>query len=175
MTRIATMGTSSCATIAIAGFKDEQKELNESYRKDPKSFKLNGMSVDEFYDKVLYPVSQPLGATGDYPFDLLMKELNKSSMKDKFIIATLNSYQFFGGYFTELLLNNGFSLVDKTKNDIGEMCYIFIRNEARKGFTDRDNTIVSKYSKNVPITLQVEDVVDDVEEEFDDEDSEDFC
>lgn len=171
MTRIATMGTSSCATIAIAGFKDEQKELNESYRKDPKSFKLEGKSVDQFYNDILYPISQPLGSTGEYPFDLLMEELNRSGMKDKFIIATLNSYQFFGGYFTELLLNNGFSLVDKTKNNIGEMCYIFIRNEARKGFTNWDNKIVSKYSKNVPIALQVEDIVDDVEEEFDNGDS----
>lgn len=171
MTRIATMGTSSCATIAIAGFKDEQKKLNESYRKDPNSFKLEGLSVDEFYDKVLYPVSQPLGSTGEYPFDLLIEKLNRSAMRGKFIIATLNSYQFFNGYFTRLLLENGFSLVDKTKNSIGEMNYVFIRNGSKRDITDKD----TKFLEKLNLTPSVKNYeVEEEEGEFDDEYPEDF-
>lgn len=136
MTRIATMGTSSCATIAIAGFKAGQMEVNEEYRKDPDNFVLkgDGLTVEEFYSKVLYPTTQPLGNTKEYPFDMLMKELDASSMNDKFIIVTLNAAQYNqnSGYWPERLKEHGFEVMDKTKNAIGSLCYIFVRNKARR-------------------------------------------
>lgn len=134
MTRIATMGTSSCATIAIAGFKDGQKDLNEAYIADPSTFKgADEMSVDKFYDKILYPVSQPLGHTDEYPFQALMEALDESSMAHKFVIATLNSHQYngLGGYWRHQLEKHGFELIDKTDNEIGSICYIFTRNHNR--------------------------------------------
>lgn len=132
MSRIATMGTSSCATIAINGFKPKDKQLNEAYLADPtKVTKGAGLSVAEFYSRVLYPTSQPLDHTADYPFELLMKELEKSSMVTKFTIVTLNEYQIQDGYWQKQLEKWGFNLVDKTKNTIGSMNYIFTRNKNR--------------------------------------------
>lgn len=134
MTHIATMGTSSCATIAIGGFKDPVgKTLNEKYIKNPDEFVLEldgGFSVEEFYKKILYPSSQPLGRTGDYPFELLMEELDKSKMSSKYVVITLNSYQNMS-YWPKQLSKWGFKLVDKTKNEIGTMNYIYIRNPNR--------------------------------------------
>lgn len=134
MTRIATMGTSSCATIAIAGFKQSQIEVNEQFRKDGSFEDTEGRTVDQFYHNILYPTDQPLGHTKEYPFDKLMQELDNSSMKDKFTIATLNAEQFNakGGYWQERLKEWGFELMDKTKNNIGTLCYIFVRNRARR-------------------------------------------
>jgi len=134
MSRIATMGTSSCATIAISGFKPEDYTLNETYLTDQKmTGKGNGLSVKEFYDEILYPTSQLLGHTAQYPFELLMGELDKSRMRDKFIITTLNKSQteYMKGYWLKVLKKWGFVRIDKTNNDIGEICYIFTRNNAR--------------------------------------------
>ena len=134
MTRIATMGTSFCATIAIAGFGHGQKELNEAYIADPSTFKgAIDMSVQDFYKKILYPTSQPLGHTDDYPFTALMEALDQSDMKDKFIILTLNQHQYggLGGYWREQVEKWGFVLIDKTNNAIGQPCFIMTRNNAR--------------------------------------------
>jgi hypothetical protein len=135
MSRIATMGTSSCATIALAGFKQGQKELNEAFKAGLwEGNKQDAFdSVKNFWSKTLYPTSQPLGATDEFPFTLLMKALDESRMVDKFIIATLNEHQQqgLGGYWAKELTAHGFKLVDKTKNNIGSMCYIYIRNNAR--------------------------------------------
>lgn len=137
MSFIATMGTNSCATIAIGGFKSGQMEANEKYKADPKSYeepKDEGLSVDQFYSQILYPITQPLGRTRDLPFEYLMKRLAKTSMADKFTIATLNIDQYDNkdGYWANELKRWGFKLIDKTKNNIGSMCYIFVRNEARR-------------------------------------------
>lgn len=135
MTRLATMGTSSCATIAIAHFKGKNKDLNDQYLADPSSFVQpeGGMTVQEFYDDILYPTDQELGCTGEYPFRRLMEEIDKSAMKDKFIIATLNAsqYNFDDEYWPKQLAECGFEVIDKTNNKIGQLCYIFARNKGR--------------------------------------------
>lgn len=134
MSRLATMGTFSCATIAVSGFKDGDVIFNKEYEADPDKFvlKTEGMSVEEFYSKVLFPVSQPLGKTKEYPFSMLMNEIDKSKMHDKFTILVLNEYQYSGGYWTEVVKKFGFELIDKTKNNIGSINYIFTRNKARR-------------------------------------------
>ena len=131
MSRLATMGTSSCATIAISGFKDQDLNRNKQYLKNPEAFVEPVNSVDTFYNSILYPTSQPLGKTDEYPFDALMKAIDKSSMKDKFTIITLNEYQYKVQHWLERLEHWGFTLMDKTKNNIGSMNYVFIRNLAR--------------------------------------------
>ena len=134
MTHLATMGTSSCATISIGNFGKygkDQIDLNKKYLADRKSFKLKGMSVAQFYDKILYPTSQPLGTTGEYPFDRLMEELEDSPMNDKFTIITLNEGQNKEEHWQERLKHWGFFLIDQTKNNIGSMNYIYTRNRAR--------------------------------------------
>ena len=142
MTHIATLGTSSCATIAIGGFKDGQREANEAYIADPKTFKgpKNGMTVDEFSSKVLYPVSQPLGKTGDYPFEKLMQDLNKSGMSGKLVIATLNQHQFMGNdqYWHKQLKKHGFKLFTKTSNNWGSVNYMYIRNPSEQKITEEE-------------------------------------
>lgn len=132
MSRLATMGASSCATIAVSGFKREDQQLNEQYNANPSDYKEEeGMTVDEFYDDVLYPTRQDLGRTKNYPFDLLMSRINDTRMKDKFIIAVVNQSQYGGGYWPKVLEKHGFSLIDKTNNNIGSVNYIYTRNLAR--------------------------------------------
>lgn len=133
MTRIATMGTSSCATIAIAGFKGDQVTADKQYLDDPSSFQepTEGLSVAGFYSNILYPVSQPLGHTHELPFEKLMKDLDASPMKTKFTIATLNSTQQNGEYWPERLKSWGFNLIDATDNTIGQRCYVWARNANR--------------------------------------------
>ena len=130
MTRVATMGTSSCATIAIAHFKGDNYDDNEKYLADKSSFVEPKNSVEGFYQDVLYPTSQPLGHSDEYPFDALMDAIDESDMRDKFIIATLGKSQTIlkDGYWPKRLEARGFSLLEKTKNDIGEVCFIYTRN-----------------------------------------------
>lgn len=133
MTRAATMGTSSCATIAIAHFKGDNFKINEEYLKSKQNMKKEGLSVAEFYSQIIYPTSQPLGHTAEYPFDQLMDEIDSSSLKGKYITATLNQQQFNfeNGYWVKRLEARGFKAVDKTHNDIGQDCTIFVRNNNR--------------------------------------------
>jgi hypothetical protein len=142
MTRVATMGVSSCATIALAGWKEGQRELNEAYKKDPKSFKAptTGMSVKAFCDDIIYPTSQPLGHTHELPFEKLMQDLEKSGLKNKFMIATLNLYQYQGNknYWPNELNRWGFVLIDKVNNDIGTINYIYVRNTNNKVPIEKD-------------------------------------
>lgn len=142
MTHIATLGTSSCATIAIGGFKDGQKDANEVYIADPKTFKgpKDGMTVAEFSSKILYPVSQPLGKTGDYPFQRLMEELDKSNMSSKLVMATLNEHQFLGAgqYWHHQLKKHGFKLITKASNNWGSVNYIYMRNPSEVEITKEE-------------------------------------
>lgn len=136
MTRIATMGTSSCATIAIAGFKDPHYVMNEQYRADPNAFELpeEGLTVQQFQDQVITPIKQPLGHTKEYPFDMLMKAMDKQqTLAGKFIIITLNSYQMnnHDGYWVDRLTEWGFEKIDTTKNNQGGLCTVFTRNRSR--------------------------------------------
>jgi len=132
MTHVATMGCSSCATIAIGGFKAGQKEINDAYLKDPKSFvePKEGLTLDGFYNNVLYPTSQPLGKTKEYPFEKLMQDLKTSSMSSKFVIATINQGQYMGNerYWHKQLVKWGFQLFKKANNSIGSVNYIYFRN-----------------------------------------------
>lgn len=138
MTRVATMGTSSCATIAIQDFKFKPKDVanprdwNEVYR-ESKSFTLEGKSVQNFYDNILYPTDQELGRSGQYPFDALMDAIDNSSMETKFIIATLNKaqYNLNDKYWDTRLKARGFVMFDATKNSIGQECYLYNRSNNR--------------------------------------------
>lgn len=135
MSRLSVMGTASCATISLCGFKTPDKHLNEEYINTPDKFKefkvKDGLTVNEFYNQILYPTAQELGRTGNYPFQLLMELIDKSMMEDKFTIVTLNAHQNMG-YWPKHLKKWGFELVDKTKNNLGTMCYIYTRNRARR-------------------------------------------
>lgn len=144
MTRAATMGTSSCATFAIAGFKQDHIDENEKYRADPDNYVLDQSNfstkypgkgtVGEWFSEFIGPTSQPLGATKDYPFDMLMEEIKKhGTCYDKFTIATLNEFQQEGNdqYWPKRLTEHGFELIDKTQNNMGTVCYVYTRNFAR--------------------------------------------
>lgn len=148
MTRVATAGTSSCATISIAHFKGDNIDLNEAYKADKNSFDGptgEGKTVDDFYYDILYPTKQPLGHTGEYPFERLMEEIDDSEMSTKFILATLNSWQFNQNdkYWPKELERHGFKLMDVTDNTIGARCYIFVRNNNRP---DNVKEIISKHN-----------------------------
>lgn len=146
MTMLQTMGTSSCATIALGFFKrnlfnkewgGSQKDLNELYKEDPvKFFKTYPIpsdgDVEDFYIDIIYPTIQELGKTADLPFEYIMEKIDEGEFKNKFIIATLNEYQQGAeGYWPRELERWGFECVDKTNNDIGGMNYIYTRNKGR--------------------------------------------
>lgn len=149
MTHVATMGTSSCATIAVGGFKDAMggvpllgKDANEAYKNDPQTFKNNseGLTVKEFYDDILYPTRQDLGRTKEYPFEQLMEEIANSSLKTKYVVITLNNDQQMNGYWPKEIERWGFELVDKTNNSIGSMNWIYTRNPNRPtGYVKKDS------------------------------------
>lgn len=137
------MGTSSCATVSIGWFKQQEAE-NEAYKANPanykpidvKHFKGNGegKTVAQFYSDIIYPVEQELGRSKDMPFEQLMTEINKSSLKTKLIMATLNSQQYHAAYagtdryWHHELKRHGFELFAKTKNSIGSVNYVYYRN-----------------------------------------------
>lgn len=129
MTHVATMGTFSCATIAIGSFKAPWRDHNEAYKKDPKSWKepKEGLTVAQFSSQVLYPVSQPLGRSKDMPFEKLMQDIKKS-LGDKLIAATLNNEQFMGNghYWPKELKRHGFRLMAKTQNSWGQINYVYM-------------------------------------------------
>lgn len=136
MTHLATMGTFSCATMAIAGFKGNNIQINEEYKasKKPDDYlKAAGLTVANWRQSILLPPSQPLGKTHDLPLELLMEQIEACDLKDKFVIATLNHAQYLGDdqYWPKELTRWGFKLVDKTMNNWGSMCYVYIRNRSQ--------------------------------------------
>lgn len=138
MTKLATMGTSSCATLAIQGFTEKATfpnyQKNEAYLNEGKGNEERmTTTVGRFLSDVLWPFEQDLGRTDNYAFDELMDKLEHHGVHKKFIIATLNEHQthFKDGYWPKRLEARGFSLIDKTNNDDGMICYIYTRNEAR--------------------------------------------
>lgn len=135
MTYLATSGTHSCAAMSIAGFKESDITLNDKYLKDPDKFELSseGKSVYDFYKEVLNPLSQPLGKTKNYPFDLLMKEIAEAPhLEGKLMFVILNEYQVGRGYWPKKLKEHGFKLTDKTDNKgMGDICYFYTRNYNR--------------------------------------------
>jgi hypothetical protein len=140
MTHVATMGAGSCATIAISGFASKfgpNYEMNQKYLADPSKYKLDlkgEMSVSRWYDKILYPVKQELGRTGEYPFDLLMQTIeDHGSLAGKFTVIVLGSGQLVekNGYWSDRLKHWGFEVMDKTDNSIGSINTIFVRNKNR--------------------------------------------
>lgn len=133
MTHVATAGTSSCATSAIGNFKPGQRQLNEEYKANPKSFKppAEGLSVAQYYSQVLYPTTQALGRTHDLPFRKLMEDIEASSLKTKFFTAVINQQQYMADdhYWPKELNECGFKLSHKTKNSIGNNPnYVYVRN-----------------------------------------------
>ena len=142
MTQIVTMGTKSCAAIALAGFGGEQQQINEQHIKGeyPHIVPNGESSAQDFWDNVLMPLSQPLGESAHYPFDMLMDIIDEGSdygedgkFKGKFIIVTLNDNQYNYGhkYWPKRLAARGFTLIDKTDNTSGMICYFFTRNNRR--------------------------------------------
>lgn len=144
MTKLATMGTSSCATMALQGFREEDIQLNRKWMSGELDFAEPNFSVRRFYDDVLYPITQDLGRTDDYPFDLLMKRINNHiKMGKKFLIATLDPYQVFiagGSYWLPRLEHWGFEHIHTTKNSIGDKDnYIFVRDPNKQEFVSLTN------------------------------------
>lgn len=134
MPHVATMGTSSCATISIGGFKwGDAFGDNEKYKESGESNESEGLTVNEFYRKVLYPTSQPLGKSRDMPLRKLMDDIDESSLRSKLIMATLNHSQYMvkERYWHKELLECGFELVTKCSNSIGSTNYIYIRNPSK--------------------------------------------
>jgi len=131
MPHVATMGTSSCATISIGGFKSgDSYTINEKYKEDGTVPETDGLSVSEFYSQILYPVSQPLGRSRDLPFQKLMEDIKGSSLSSKLVMATLNESQYMArdGYWHQELKKYGFELVTKCNNSIGSTNYVYMRN-----------------------------------------------
>lgn len=141
MTRLATMGTSSCATLALQGFKNEDILLEKAFKEKgdkavypkPHSKDGNNLNVADFYSQILYPTTQNLGRTGDYPFSYLMDLIQgHRTMKGKFIVITINSVEYNRGFWPEKFEGRGFKLLDVTKNSLGgQLNYIYVFNEAR--------------------------------------------
>lgn len=166
MTRIATMGTSSCATISIQGFKSQDMVINKKYMdnpgawKGPTPFDSGGEystesvgSVGSFYERILYPTDQDLGYTHDYPFDALMKELSGHKMNDKLICAVVpHSNNGWGSevadYFFERLHAWGFHLRERTMNSIGGTNYLWIRSEQETDYINDIPDTFKKYMRN---------------------------
>lgn len=136
MPHVATMGTSSCATISIGGFKSgDSYTINEEYINNGTVPETEGLSVKQFYSQVLYPVSQPLGKTRDLPFEKLMQDIKSSSLHSKLCMITLNRDQFLArdGYWRDQLKKWDFKLITKCDNDIGSTNYIYMRNPNEVG------------------------------------------
>lgn len=134
MPHVATMGTSSCATISIGGFKrGDAYGDNEKYKETGESNESDGLTVEEFYKDVLYPISQPLGKSRDMPLRKLMKDIDNSSLSSKLIMATLNRDQYMvkSRYWHKELLECGFELITKCDNTIGSTNYIYMRNPSK--------------------------------------------
>lgn len=139
MTRLASAGTSSCAVMSIAHFKNgigclgPQKNIdwNEEYKKTRKKVKVE-KGVDWFRDSILGPTTQPLGATDEMPFEQLMEDIDGPSndLSDKTIFVTLNDNQFYGNgeYWPGELERWGFKYMFKSNNSWGEMNHVFVRN-----------------------------------------------
>lgn len=143
MTRLATMGTSSCATMAISGWKSEDKVLEEAYlagnfKYDPEADTARGdVPLHLVPGKLIYPLSQPMGESYDYPFSFIMDWLDgvievngtkNPSIGAKFIILTLNDSQYQIGYWKDKIEARGFKKIDQSWNNAGEMNHIFTRN-----------------------------------------------
>ena len=161
---IATSGTASCATISISWFKDigdgcpieaNKKFLDSDEKQQRKAVVSFTDQIKSFYDDILYPTAQPLGQTGHAPFECIMRtirgdyyddfvesfdcsdsDFEESCLNGKLISVLLNEYtlQQKGWYWPKQLLKWDFSLVDCTYNDLGQRCFLFIRNKNRVGF-----------------------------------------
>ena len=100
---------------------------------------------------------RPTWLTGDYPFELLMKDIMSGSMGSKFKLLTLNAEQNMN-YWPEQLAKHGFVLIDKTKNSIGSMNFIYAQSPNRPvdmtgvvsipGSKPDAEVVVSKYEDN---------------------------
>lgn len=136
MTHLATMGTDSCATFSIAGFKN-QRDSNEAYKASPPS---NGLSVGielakGFYNRTILPISQPLAKSNELPFEQIMQGVDADyKLKAKFCAITINHTQFMGDgkYWPKEFKRWGFVLSHKTANNSmgGVINYIYIRDPA---------------------------------------------
>lgn len=147
MTKVATMGTSSCATIALQGFKAKGSALGSFDNKNENEKYLSGNrtidpkdpcwdSIRDFMSEVIGPTRQDLGRTEDLPFDKIMDFFDSDvhpgkSFGGKFIITTLNNSQETEGYWPKRLKERGFVKIDMTSNDMGSVNHIYTRNNRR--------------------------------------------
>lgn len=147
MAYLATTGTHSCAVLSIGGvkcattvsetmyesYKSKDKKLTEEQvKKVSDLYKSCAVDVGNFYNKILYPVSQPLGSTRrHYPFSMLMDVINKHPrLRGKPIFMVLADFQKVAGKVNiNTLKEYGFKLHSKTNNNLGGICYILIKND----------------------------------------------
>jgi hypothetical protein len=134
MAHVATLGLSSCATIAIGGFKGPSIKANEDYKANPKDFVVASVdgqqpTIEDFYSKILYPTRQDLGRTVDMPFELLMTKIKGSRLETKLTLIAINGNQFAeqDNYWPKEFKRHGFRLWIKTGNAIGSTNYIYCR------------------------------------------------
>jgi hypothetical protein len=64
------------------------------------------------------------------PLEKLMQDIDASSLKTKLVMCVLNHAQYHqhGKYWPGELNRWGFKLITKTKNTIGSVNYVFMRN-----------------------------------------------
>lgn len=135
MTKIATAGTASCATIAIQWFKGGEG-MNNAYLENPDP-KIKEQAIKEaleFYRGVLYPIRQDQGrTTSDLPFTAIMEAIDATGLKNKYITAVINQCQQTNNdsYWPKQLEKWGFTLIDVTDNDMGGLNYVYSRNRLR--------------------------------------------
>lgn len=133
MARLSTMGTASCATMAIGYFKYDKIEDNELYLHEGKRKEyINDHDVDWWLDEILTPLEQELGQTDSVPFDQLMDDIEEDdTLNRKFCICTLNAFQHdTNGYWKDRLIARGFRHFHTTKNNMGGINYLYLRDPA---------------------------------------------
>lgn len=159
MTKIATMGTSSCATFAINGFKPEDIDMEKVFRvSTPKDRKVlvskAAKAIQDWYKEVLYPIDQKLGHSKDHSFSAIMQAISAHpQLNKKYLIATLPSYCLnltCEGYWGKVLKWWGFELVTSTVNSTvqGSVNHILVRDLAK--FEGENPQAVSYNSLVVP-------------------------
>lgn len=145
MTKLSVAGMRSCATMSISGFKDSVRSFNgngfpnEFFEKEFMEGKCSykeedyeGNTVQEFFDLILAPTDQKLGETKDYPFSILMQEIEDCCLEGKTIFASLNAYQQNAGFWPERLKAHGFVNTMRFGNDWGVDNYLYVRSPLNK-------------------------------------------
>lgn len=163
MPRLATTGNTSCASMAIGGFKfrwDPIKD-NEEYLADKNNYVLyensdcklddlersakSSLSVGDWFNKIMFPVAQDLGESRDYPFDMLMDLIEKNEdTHTKHLSVLINQRQYMEKdmYWPKRFKERGFKLCNKFNNDIGYVNYLFEKTPLSVPIAEEDKEYV---------------------------------